>query len=67
MIATVVNVVLKALGLRKTKAKKKQSVTQVLEKLDAMQTQVHGLETVTMTWTAADLTAEQRQLMGLEE
>tara|TARA_Y100001951_G_scaffold88535_1_gene80190 strand:+ start:455 stop:658 length:204 start_codon:yes stop_codon:yes gene_type:complete len=67
MIATVVNVVLRALGLRKAKAEKGQSVTQALEKLDTMQAQVHGLESVTMTWTTAELTPEQRQLMGLEE
>lgn len=67
MIATVVNVMLKAFGFRRAKAEKKRSITQALEKLDTMQTQMGELESVTMSWSLDALTPEERKQMGLEE
>lgn len=68
MIASVVRVVLKALGIETTKpTKKRKSVTNALEKLDSMQAQMGELEAVTMTWSLDTLTPEERRQMGLEE
>jgi len=68
MIASVVRVVLKALGIETTKpTKKRKSVTNALEKLDSMQTQMGELEAVTMSWSLDALTPEEREQMGLEE